>query len=65
MNEFCCEDMEENIELGYIHHDAKHSLFDPTARIWVRGIIFYVDFSPHEPGSFKLTFCPFCGRRLE
>ena len=64
MDEFCCEEMQDNIELGYIHHDDKHSILKPKGYTWESGIIFYVDFEPDATYQFKLTFCPFCGKKL-
>ena len=62
MKEYCCKQTRAAVELGWIRHDDRHSIL--TKDGWEKGVIFYIDFSPHDSGEFRLSFCPFCGEKL-
>ena len=62
MIEYCCEEMRDTVELGWIKHDDKHVILVDDR--WAVGVIFYVSFFPNDYGEFKLSFCPFCGVKL-
>lgn len=57
MTEYCCDKFKNIIntpESAYY----RQTTFKQEEGVW------YTDFSDGEYGDIKLTFCPFCGKKL-